>query len=115
MNDSVMEQLQIIMVMLVWKKHYYILSLDYQSTVGMMYTPRVATSRDHVDSGKLPFTMLIYCLIFYSAHPHHSDRCEIERHSRMMRQGPRARQSMIRRKKRNSGGGPLAEAKVKAR
>ena len=37
--------------------------------------------------------MLIYCLIFYSAHPHHSDRCEaIEQHSRMMRQGQRARQ-----------------------
>ena len=37
--------------------------------------------------------MLIYRLIFYSAHPHHSDRCEaIKQHSRKMRQGQRARQ-----------------------
>jgi hypothetical protein len=38
--------------------------------------------------------MLIYRLIFYSAHLHHSDRCEaVEQLSRMMRQGQRARQN----------------------
>ena len=38
--------------------------------------------------------MLIYRLIFYSAHLPHSDRYEaFEQHSRMMRQGQRARQN----------------------
>ena len=39
--------------------------------------------------------MPIYQLLFHSAHPHHSDRCEaIQRHSILieMRQGQRARQ-----------------------
>jgi hypothetical protein len=39
--------------------------------------------------------MLIYQLLFYSAHPHHSDRCEaIQQHSILieMRQGQGTRQ-----------------------
>src|SRR5882762_6417848 len=64
---SIIEQLQIIMMCLLvclaslWKRHY-ILSLDCQSTLlphDSRYTrntPRVATSRNHVGNGKLPFT-----------------------------------------------------------
>ena len=46
----------------------------------------------------LPWPMLIYQLLFHSAHPHHSHRCEvIPQHSIFieMRQGQRTRQKYI--------------------
>jgi len=52
--------------------------------------------------------MLIYRLIFYSAHPPHSDRCEaIEQHSRKMRQGQRARQKYDKEEKEKQPGRKL--------
>src|SRR6266478_1535904 len=52
--------------------------------------------------------MLIYRLIFYSAHPPHSDRCEaIEQHSRKMRQGQRARQKYDKEEKEKQRGRKL--------
>src|SRR5467141_4614823 len=60
-----MEQLQIIIVMLACVPACGNDTISFRlivgqhccfMTVGIMYTPRVATGRSHVDSGKLPFT-----------------------------------------------------------